>query len=178
MKTMKIINAKYPLAIDYYITDTGDVISGKYNRKLSTALDKDGYVKVTLTSPGKTRHRYSVHRLVMENFCPREDMSELQVNHIDGNKQNNNLSNLEWCTCKQNIKHACENGLRHDQSGTNNNASKYSEETILQAIEMLKSHKYTGAYIDNYFGFPSDYSNMIRRGERWTCLTKDIDFSN
>ena len=58
------------------------------------------------------------------------------------------------------------------------NASKYSEETILQAIEMLKSHKYTGAYIDNYFGFPSDYANMIRRGERWTCLTKDIDFSN
>lgn len=48
MKTMKIINAKYPLAIDYYITDTGDVISGKYNRELSTALDKDGYVKVTL----------------------------------------------------------------------------------------------------------------------------------
>ena len=37
----------------------------------------------------------------MENFCPREDMSELQVNHIDGNKQNNNLSNLERCTCKQ-----------------------------------------------------------------------------
>ena len=39
MKTIKITNAKYPLAIDYYITDTGDVISDKYNRKLSTALD-------------------------------------------------------------------------------------------------------------------------------------------
>lgn len=150
--------------------------SGKYNRKLSTQLDKDGYVKVCLTSPGKTRHRYSVHRLMMENFCPKEDMKNLQVNHIDGNKQNNCLSNLEWCTCKENIQHAMKNGLRHDQKGESNNASKYSEEQILQAIDMLKSKKYTGKEIDEKLGFCSDYTNGIRRGEHWPHLTKNINF--
>ena len=176
MKTIKIKNAEHPLAFDYYITENGDVISGKYKRRLSTVLDKDGYVKVTLTSPEKKRHRYSVHRLMMENFCPRLDIGLLQVNHIDGDKQNNRLKNLEWCTCGQNIKHACENGLRHNQQGASNNASRYSEETILLAIDMLKSKKYTGAYIDKYPGFPKDYANMIRRKERWTHLTKDIEF--
>lgn len=112
----------------------------------------------------------------MENFCPRLDMGLLQVNHIDGDKQNDRLKNLEWCTCGQNIKHACENGLRHNQQGASNNASRYSEETILLAIDMLKSKKYTGAYIDKYLGFPKDYANMIRRKERWTHLTKDIEF--
>ena len=54
MKTIKIKNAKHPLAFDYYITENGDVISGKYKCRLPTVLDKDGYVKVTLTSPEKS----------------------------------------------------------------------------------------------------------------------------
>ena len=41
---------------------------------------------------------------------------------------------------------------------------------------MLKSGKYTGKYIDEKFGFPSDYANSIRRHERWSCLTKNIVF--
>lgn len=172
----KITISKYPLSVDYYLTESGDVYSGKYNRKLSTQLDKDGYVKVCLTSPGKTRHRYSVHRLMMENFYPREDMKDLQVNHIDGNKQNNCISNLEWCTCKENIHHAMKNGLRHNQKGENNNANKYSEEQILQAIDMLKSKKYTGKEIDEKLGFCSDYANGIRRREHWPHLTENINF--
>ncbi len=172
----KITISKHKLKMDYFLTEDGRVWSGKYKRPLSTALDRDGYVKVTLVSPGKKRHRYSVHRLMMENYYPVEGMEYLQVNHIDGNKQNNNLSNLEWCTCKENIHHAIKNNLRHDQKGQNNNASKYTEEQILLAIEMLKSKKYTGKEIDKKSGFCSDYANSIRRGEHWAHLTKDINF--
>ena len=172
----KIIISKYPLSVDYYLTENGEVYSGKYHRRISTSLDKDGYVKVALTSPGKKRHRYSVHRLMMENYYPVEGMDKLQVNHIDGNKQNNKLSNLEWCTAKENTHHAMRMGLRHNQQGESNNGHKYTEEQILTAIEMLKSKKYTGKQIDNTLGFCDDYANAIRRGERWQHLTKDIDF--
>lgn len=176
MEKILITNSKYDLKYDYYITDDGRLYSGATNKFLSTQLDKDGYVKCRMISSDGKRHRYSIHRLMMENFYPREDMDQLQVNHIDGNKQNNNLNNLEWTTPSENTKHAFSIGLK-TQQGVNNNACKYSEETILKAIEMLLSKKYSGAEIDRQLGFCKDYANSIRRKERWTHLTKDIDFN-
>lgn len=64
-----------------------------------------------MSDDGK-RHRYSVHRLILENFKPVENMDKMQVNHIDGNKWNNKLSNLEWVTCSENNKHAHKIGLK------------------------------------------------------------------
>nr|DAF58718.1 MAG TPA: homing endonuclease [Siphoviridae sp. ctxMM9] len=64
-----------------------------------------------LISTDGARHRYSVHRLVLENYNPVDGMETLQVNHIDGDKQNNNLNNLEWVTCQENILHAYKNNL-------------------------------------------------------------------
>ena len=66
------------------------------NKILSTQLDKDGYEKVQMVDSNGKRHRFSVHRLVLENFCPVPDMNKLQVNHKDGNKLNNCVDNLEW----------------------------------------------------------------------------------
>lgn len=173
----KITVSKYELANDYYLSEDGVIYSGKYKRPMSTSLDKDGYVKVALTSPGKKRHRYSVHRLMMENYYPREDMHLLQVNHIDGNKQNNSLSNLEWATCEENIHHAMKTGLRHNQQGESNNASKYTEKQIRKAIQMLLTKEYTGKEIDEACGLPQDYANSIRRKQRWAHLTENIDFN-
>lgn len=113
---MKLVSiCKYPLKFDYYVTDDGRVWSGKSKKFLAQSEDKNGYMKVGLCStdlPPKKVHRYSVHRLIMENFCPVEGMENLQVNHIDGNKKNNCLSNLEWTTCEENIHHAMAYGLR------------------------------------------------------------------
>ena len=175
MQKRLITNCKYDLKYNYYITDDGRIYSEKTHKFLSTQLDKDGYVKCRMISTDNKRHRYSVHRLLMENFCPREDMVNLQVNHIDGNKQNNHIENLEWTTPSENTKHAFSINLK-TQKGINNNANKYSEEVILKAIEMLLSKKYTGAEIDRQLGFCKDYANSIKRKERWTHLTKDIDF--
>ena len=69
----KIENCKYPLAYDYYVTDDGRVWSEKSHKFMALSKDKDGYVKVALRSldlPPKKCHRFSVHRLVMENFYP------------------------------------------------------------------------------------------------------------
>ena len=73
---MKLVSiCKYPLKFDYYVTDDGRVWSGKSKKFLSQSEDKNGYMKVGLCSidlPPKKVHRYSVHRLIMENFCPVE----------------------------------------------------------------------------------------------------------
>lgn len=64
----------------------------------------EGYTNVTLSKDGKP-YVFLLHRLVASVFIPNPDNLPM-VNHIDGNPRNNNVENLEWCTCKQNLEHA------------------------------------------------------------------------
>ena len=67
------------------------------------------YLNVVLSKNGECK-RYAIHRLVAQEFIDNPD-GKPQVNHIDGNKQNNRADNLEWCTNKENCIHAVKNGL-------------------------------------------------------------------
>ena len=69
-----------------------------------------GYKRVVLSKNGKSR-TIPIHRIVAETFICPSPVKEYQVNHIDGNKANNHVSNLEWVTPKQNIEHAIKMGL-------------------------------------------------------------------
>ena len=71
---------------------------------------KNGYNYVTLRMPNINPKTYSIHRLVAEAFKSNKDNLPC-VNHIDGDKVNNNSNNLEWCTHKQNSRHASKNNL-------------------------------------------------------------------
>ena len=68
---------------------------------LKTYIDKYGYAYVVLCKNNKT-HLATIHRLVAEAFIPNYNNLP-QINHKDENKLNNNINNLEWCTCKYNI---------------------------------------------------------------------------
>ena len=72
---------------------------------LKRILNEKGYCRVDLSKSGKIK-RHRVHRLVAETFIP-NPYNLLEVNHIDGNKQNNNVNNLEWCSHSYNMKEAC-----------------------------------------------------------------------
>ena len=78
---------------------------------LSQRADFKGYMRVYLKDKGKTRF-IAVHRLVALAFIP-NPLNKPQVNHIDGNKTNNLVSNLEWCTNGENQKHAYRLGLNY-----------------------------------------------------------------
>lgn len=100
----------------YMVSNTGLVkrirfINGKYNfeqeRLLKPIINKDGYAFVRLCKDGKVTNK-RIHKLVANAFLGE---SNLQVDHLDGNKQNNNLSNLEYVTPKENTNRAWKKGL-------------------------------------------------------------------
>ena len=93
----------------YYVTPEGDVWSTRnWNRanKMTPQPNRGGYRKVHLTRDGVGRG-YLVHRLIAETFLPNPEEKE-QVNHIDGDKTNNALDNLEWSTRDENMRHAAD----------------------------------------------------------------------
>lgn len=93
----------------YQISNLGNVKSLKRNKLLKPIKDKDGYLCVTLYKMCKLKEK-KVHRLVAQTFILNPE-NKPQVNHIDGNKQNNVVNNLEWCTRLENIEHAWKIGL-------------------------------------------------------------------
>lgn len=114
--------------IGYSIWDNGDIYSHfkRYDkqwiilkepyRKLKFNKNKKGYLKVCL-GIGNNKHKtISVHRLVGLAFIPNPE-NKPQINHIDCNKENNNVENLEWVTNQENHKHKCDNGLNVVNSG-------------------------------------------------------------
>lgn len=93
-----------------YACDTkGQIYSYRTNKFLSPSKNKRGYLHVTFTKDGK-RYDYRVQRLIAMTFLDNPENKE-QVNHIDGNKLNNCLENLEWVTPEENIEHAKTNNL-------------------------------------------------------------------
>jgi len=93
----------------YKIYSNG-VVLNRHGREIKQQISKNGYVRVELWESGKGK-KYLLHRLLAESFIPNTE-NKPQINHIDGNKLNNSLSNLEWTTQSENQKHAYKLGLQ------------------------------------------------------------------
>ena len=93
----------------YMISDLGNIKSLYTNKILKPSTDKFGYTRFSATKDKKQK-TLRTHRLVAEIFIPNPNNLS-QVNHKDGNKLNNTVSNLEWCTDSENKLHAYKMGL-------------------------------------------------------------------
>lgn len=93
----------------YYLIGSDGTIKNR-NRVLKTYIINSGYVAIKLTAGGNKKHRL-IHRLVAEAFIPNPDEKK-EVNHIDGNKLNNDVYNLEWVSSSENKRHALDIGLK------------------------------------------------------------------
>lgn len=94
-------------------------------RLLKHEVKKSGYHYIGLTKNGKKKN-FLVHRLVLLAFIGKSD---LQCNHLDGNKSNNNLENLEYCTPKENLRHCID--VLGKKRGSKTRASKMTEEQVV-----------------------------------------------
>lgn len=95
----------------YSVTSDGRVFSEHKQDFLKAHPNKQtSYLQVSLWEKNVGKFFY-VHRLVAEAYCP-NPFSKPEVNHIDGNRQNNDASNLEWVTSSENSYHASKTGLR------------------------------------------------------------------
>ena len=91
----------------YEISNFGNVRNK--NKQIKKQYDNKGYLCVELYKKNKRKH-FRIHRLVMMTFNDNSN-HKLDINHIDGNKYNNKIDNLEWCTRKENLDHAVRKGL-------------------------------------------------------------------
>lgn len=98
---------------EYYISDHGRVKSHKYGKEriLKPSLIGNGYQAVLINSLNKKTKCQTIHKLVALSFIQNPE-NKPQVNHKDGNKLNNHISNLEWVTAKENHYHAWRMGLK------------------------------------------------------------------
>ena len=125
-KDIERFNGNYAVSDEGYIKNnkTGVVFRNQTNRK--------GYSVVTIKPYGRLGKSYNlrVHREVAIAFIPTDNIL-LQVNHIDGDKSNNRINNLEWCSVKENIEHSFKHDLQSSRKGTHNSSAKLSDIDIL-----------------------------------------------
>lgn len=139
----------------YEVSDTGLVKSlarlkqcGHKNSKpqttkekfLTIRTDRNGYKRAKLSKNGKAK-LVLLHRIIAQAFIP-NPKGLAEVNHIDGDKNNNVPNNLEWTTRSKNMKHAFENNLKIARKGEENNKSKLTTEDV-KLIRTLRKQGYT-----------------------------------
>jgi hypothetical protein len=130
---------------NYSITEDGVIFSNITNKVL-TPFNNNGYLRIGLSKDNK-RKKFLVHRLIAEAFIP-NNQNNLLINHKDGNKMNNHISNLEWCTYSENLKHAYKIGLYTDIK----RAGVYGKHTIKyaqKANEKIVLDTQTGIFYDS-----------------------------
>lgn len=119
---------------DYFqISNLGNVFSKRSNKLLKVHIPKGrGYTSFATKIGGRqgTNQCFRIHRLVAEAFIE-NPLNKREVNHIDGNKHNNIVSNLEWVTPEENMAHAKSLGLCKTPEGTANHKSKLTREDVL-----------------------------------------------
>lgn len=136
----------------YEISNRGRVRNTNTGRVLQQHVDEFGYHLVKLVGLDRSLKNHRVHRLVALNFVPLRSFDFDQVNHIDGNKWNNDWDNLEWCNNSLNQLHRYRVLKANALYGTRNPASKLSE----QQISEIKAKYQTGEY--NQMALAKEYN--------------------
>lgn len=151
----------------YRVSDTGEVFSIRAGRVLKPIVGNMGYVYVHLCKGKNGTKVKRLHRLVAEAFIP-NPLKLPQVNHIDGDKSNNAVSNLEWCTGLDNMRHSIVTGLRN-LNGDKNPSAKLSAEEVLEirAKYVRGSKDFGTVALAREYGVTDVMIGKIVRGECW-----------
>ena len=146
----------------FNVEKDGRVYSYRLGRYLKGEKMKKGYVRYKID--GK---RIMGHRLVAEMFIPNPKNKPF-VNHKNGKKDDNRVENLEWCTAKENDKHAWATGLKKARKGVEHHKAKLNEKQVRVIKHMLTfKNRMTYREIAKIFGVYESLVGKICRGELW-----------
>ena len=149
---------------DRYIAfNDGSFYDNFSNKYLNQYLAGPGYLMITLSGPEGSKG-YLAHRVVAMTFKPIDNPKKFQVNHIDGDKTNNCLYNLEWVTGSENMEHATTTGL-WNPNGESNGNSKYSDAQVEEVCKHLQEGKLTNLQISEVTGVSPAMVSMIKIGK-------------
>lgn len=156
-----------------YVSDAGIVVKirskANYHPKvLRTTIDRNGYVTLNYATEGEIREFYSAHRLVANAFIPHVEGKDF-VNHKDGCKQNNKVSNLEWCTKSENTQHAFATGLKKPACGEKHGRAKLKERDVKEIRALLTAGS-TGISIAKKYGISESAVSNIKKDKVWKIV--------
>ena len=150
----------------YQISNKGRIKSFKVcpSGKIMSLCNQTGdYIRFVLQKHGRNKKTVLVHRLVAKVFIP-NPLNLPVVNHKDGNKQNNSVDNLEWCTRSQNTSHAFKTGLRN-YNGCKNPHSKLTQSDVetIRRIYVRGKHCENNSYglAKRYNVSPKTIQNVV-----------------
>lgn len=123
-----------------------------------------GYERVRLFKGGKVK-RFLVHRLVAEAFIPNNDKSKTIINHLDGNKRNNTVGNLEWCDNSRNVRHAYEMGLR--RINEKHPCSKLKNDEVKEIRRLRQVERLTCKQLGEKYGVSVTNIKNIVNNKTW-----------
>lgn len=156
----------------YSIDKNGTIFSfrKKMYKALKGSMAKNGYLLVKVCNE-KGVKRFPAHRLVAATWLQKPS-NIVQINHLDGVKTNNKITNLEWVTAKQNIQHAFATGLMKNLQGSASHFSKLQENQVIEIKKELKNYK-KGLFqiLGKKYGVHASTINKIYKGQTWLCLS-------
>lgn len=159
----------------YYIISNFGRVYNIYLERYTYGYNCSGYSLLELRLKNGESRYLCIHRLLMLTFCPIENSENLQVNHIDGNKQNNNINNLEWCTSYENVQHAIRIGLTQHPKGNEHPCSKINDSDAHEICKLIDQNVPVKDIIKKLNVTRSTVAN-IKRGFTWKEVSKEYNF--
>lgn len=155
----------------YAIEEDGRVYSYSSNKYMKTSIDKDGYITISLRNTLGGYSHFGIHRLLMITYFPINNMEEMTVNHIDGNKFNNSFNNLEWVTANENTRLAHKTKY-NNTVGENHGKAKLTEEQAKRVIKLLKEGKGTKEIRKEIPFITKNMVSQIKHNRTWKHLPR------
>jgi hypothetical protein len=152
-------------SVDRYVNNHKGERALRKGKVLTDTLDDKGYVRYTFRM-GKSKKMKRGHRLVAEAFIPNPNQYTI-INHKDGNKANNHISNLEWCTHRQNSQHAESMGLVNHVKGSNHHKATITEDTVRAMRKLYAEGNHTQKQIAEEFSVHLSKAKHILAGRTW-----------